>query len=163
MLSFENLRKDEEVLSFIEKANRVLGEIGYTEHGMAHAVKTGEDASRILATLGYDEHICELAKIAGLLHDIGKAIDHEQEGSHIQLGVEGLPLEMIPLVLETSYSHERYEFCKILIDKGLFPHELKEEFLYDCDKNVRELFLKTQKPKKQPYNVFLKPPKMPEE
>ena len=81
----------------------------------------------------------------------------------IQLGVEGLPLEMIPLVLETSYSHERYEFCKILIDKGLFPHELKEEFLYDCDKNVRELFLKTQKPKKQPYNVFLKPPKMPEE
>ncbi len=86
MLSFENLRKDEEVLSFIEKANRVLGEIGYTEHGMAHAVKTGEDASRILATLGYDEHICELAKIAGLLHDIGNVInrsDHAQSGAFL--------------------------------------------------------------------------------
>ena len=82
---------------------------------------------------------------------------------NIQLGVEGLPLEMIPLVLENSYSHERYEFCEILIDKGLFPDELKEEFLYDCNKNVRELFLKTKKPKKTPYNVFLKPPKMPEE
>ena len=54
-------------------------------------------------------------------------------------------------------------FCEILIDKGLFPEELKEEFLYDCNKNVRELFLKTKKPKKTPYNVFLKPPKMPEE
>jgi metal-dependent HD superfamily phosphatase/phosphodiesterase len=80
------LRKDEEVLSFIEKANRVLGEIGYTEHGMAHAVKTGEDASRILATLGYDEHICELAKIGGLLHDIGNVInrsDHAQSGAFL--------------------------------------------------------------------------------
>ena len=86
LLSFENLRKDEEILSYIEKANGVLGEIGYTEHGMAHAVKTGEDASRILATLGYDEHICELAKIAGLLHDIGNVInrsDHAQSGAFL--------------------------------------------------------------------------------
>ncbi len=81
----------------------------------------------------------------------------------IQLGVEGLPLEMIPLALESHHSHERYEFCEILIDKGLFPDELKEEFLYDSNKNIRELFLKTKKPKKKPYNVFLKPPKMPDE
>ncbi len=82
---------------------------------------------------------------------------------NIRLGVKGLPLEMIPLALEILPDYPRRDFCEILIDKGLFPEELKEEFLYDCDARTRELFLKTKKPKKQPYNVFLKPPKMPEE
>ncbi len=86
MLSYEKLRKDEEILSYVNSANDVLGAIGYTEHGMAHAVKTGTDASRILETLGYDERECELAKIAGLLHDIGNTInrtDHAQSGAFL--------------------------------------------------------------------------------
>lgn len=86
MLSYENLRKDEEILSYINAANDVLGAIGYTEHGMAHAVKTGSDASRILETLGYNDRLCELAKIAGLLHDIGNTVnrcDHAQSGAFL--------------------------------------------------------------------------------
>lgn len=86
MVSFENLRKDSEILAYIESANNVLGQIGYTEHGMAHAVKTGEDASRILSSLGYDEHTCELARIAGLIHDIGNTVnrcDHAQSGAFL--------------------------------------------------------------------------------
>lgn len=86
MLSYEKLRKDSEIISYVEAANNVLGVIGYTEHGMAHAVKTGEDASRVLQSLGYDERECELAKIAGLMHDIGNAVnrcDHAQSGAFL--------------------------------------------------------------------------------
>lgn len=90
MLSFENLRKDSEIVAAIEMANHVLGEIGYTEHGMAHAVKVAEDANRILTVLNYDERTCELARIAGLLHDIGNAInrcDHAQSGAMMADGI----------------------------------------------------------------------------
>ena len=86
MFSYENLKKDSEIISYINAANDVLGEIGYTEHGLAHVVKTGEDASRILNLLGYDERECELAKIAGLLHDTGNMInrcDHAQSGAFL--------------------------------------------------------------------------------
>ena len=86
LLSYEKLRKDSEIVAYVEAANNVLGAIGYTEHGMAHAVKTGEDASCVLASLGYDERECELAKIAGLLHDIGNAVnrcDHAQSGAFL--------------------------------------------------------------------------------
>lgn len=86
LFSYENLKKDEEIIAYIKAANDVLGEIGYTEHGLAHAVKTGTDASRILETLGYDERTCELAKIAGLLHDIGNTVnrcDHAQSGAFL--------------------------------------------------------------------------------
>ena len=86
MTSYENLRHDSEILHLIDSANDVLGAIGFTEHGRAHCVKTGTDASRILETLGYSEKECELAKIAGLLHDTGNAInrcDHAQSGAFL--------------------------------------------------------------------------------
>ena len=86
MSDYENLKKDKEIVAYIKAANDVLGQIGFTEHGLAHAVKTGEDASVILASLGFDEHTCELAKISGLLHDIGNAVnrtDHAQSGALI--------------------------------------------------------------------------------
>ncbi|MBQ2847598.1 MAG: HD domain-containing protein [Clostridia bacterium] len=86
MTSYENLRHDSEILSLIDAANNVLGAIGYTEHGVAHCVKTGTDAGRILEHLGYSERECELAKIAGLLHDIGNAVNrsgHAQSGAFL--------------------------------------------------------------------------------
>ena len=86
LVSFEKLRSDEEIIAYIESANNVLGQIGFTEHGMAHAVRTGEEASRILEVLGYDERSCLLAKTAGLLHDVGNTVnryDHAQSGAFL--------------------------------------------------------------------------------
>lgn len=114
MFSYEKLKKDEEILSYIDAANKVLGEIGYTEHGLAHAVKAGTDASVILEKLGYDERECELAKIAGLMHDIGNTVnrtDHAQSGAFLAfelLRARNFPVdEVIKIVTAIGHHDEK--------------------------------------------------------
>lgn len=110
LLSYEKLRRDEEIISYVNAANDVLGAIGYTEHGLAHAVKTGEDASRILNILGYSERECELAKIAGLLHDIGNTVnrsDHAQSGAYLAfelLRARNFPVDEV-IAVTTAIGH----------------------------------------------------------
>lgn len=110
LLSYENLKNDSEIISYVKAANDVLGAIGYTEHGMAHAVKTGTDASMILETLGYSERECELAKIAGLLHDTGNMVnrtDHAQSGAFLAfelLRARNFPVEEV-IAVTTAIGH----------------------------------------------------------
>ncbi len=85
-IRYEDIRRDEEILSFIEQGDRVLGSLGYTEHSRAHAAKVAESAALILKELGYEENIQETARIAGFLHDIGNAVnrtDHAHTGAII--------------------------------------------------------------------------------
>ena len=75
MLTYEEVRHNEEVRVLIEAGNESLRVRGFTDHGYAHAGMTAKVAGDLLETLGYDARTCELARIAGYMHDIGNAIN----------------------------------------------------------------------------------------
>lgn len=84
MPSFIDIKNNEEIRTYIAKADESLIALGYTEHSFAHVGKVAETARYILATLGYSEHDCELAQIAAWLHDIGNLVnrvEHAQSGA----------------------------------------------------------------------------------
>ena len=84
MLTFEDVKNNEAIRTYIQRADESLIALGYTEHSFAHVTQVAENAGYILKTLGYPERTVELAKIAGFLHDIGNLvnrIDHSQSGA----------------------------------------------------------------------------------
>ena len=84
MITFEELKKNPEIRTYITVADSSLAALGYTEHSFAHVTKVAETAGYILQTLGRPSKEVELVKIAGYLHDIGNMVnraDHSQSGA----------------------------------------------------------------------------------
>lgn len=84
MLSYEQIKENSDIKTYITLADESLRVLGFTEHSFAHVTKVSETAAYILTRLGYSAREIELAKIAGHLHDIGNLInriDHSQSGA----------------------------------------------------------------------------------
>ena len=77
---YQKIKNDEEVLALLERGNHNLGILGITDHSIAHTGLVADRAANILQRLGYDEHTQELARIAGVMHDIGNAINRNRHG-----------------------------------------------------------------------------------
>lgn len=83
-ITYDQIKNDKTINTYIRKADESLIALGYTEHSFSHVTKVAETASNILLKLGYSEREAELAKIAGYLHDIGNVVnrdDHAQSGA----------------------------------------------------------------------------------
>ena len=84
MVTYDQIKNDEAVKAYITAADESLRALGYTEHSFSHVQRVALTAAYILESLGYDKHTVELAKVAGVLHDIGNLVnrtEHSQSGA----------------------------------------------------------------------------------
>lgn len=79
---YETLRADQDISTYITRADETLAALGYTEHSFSHVCRTAETAAAILCALGYDEHTVDLARSAGYLHDIGNLVNRVGHSLH---------------------------------------------------------------------------------
>ena len=112
MLTFEEIKNDETIRTYIKKADVSLAMLGYTEHSFAHVAKVADTARYILETLGFSAHTVELAQIAGFTHDIGNLVnrsEHSQSGAVMMfrlLDHKDMPAEDIATVVTAIGNHD---------------------------------------------------------
>ena len=112
MITYESLKHNEEIRTYIRCADDSLRALGFTEHSFAHVTRVSETAAEILSTLGYDDHTVELTRIAGYLHDIGNLVnrvDHSQSGAVMAFRILdrlGMPPKDIATIVTAIGNHD---------------------------------------------------------
>lgn len=111
-MTYEQIRHDEAVKTYIRHADATLDVLGFTEHSFAHVGVVAEMAGYIMEKLEYPERMVELAKIAGYLHDIGNLVnrvEHSQSGAVLAFRIldrMGFPPEEIALIVAAIGNHD---------------------------------------------------------
>ena len=111
-ITFEQIKNDSTVATYIRQADIALKAYGYTEHSFPHVTRAAKIAAKILGDFGYPQREVELAQIAGFLHDIGNCInrvDHAQSGAlmafHILTSM-GMPPEEVAKIIAAIGNHD---------------------------------------------------------
>ncbi len=108
-ITLEFVRDHPRVKNHIRMADAALEQIGYTEHGERHVGLVSRIAHNVLKRMGYPERECELAAIAGLLHDIGNGVNREH---HAQTGAT------MAMQILHEFGMEDHELLKIIAAIG---------------------------------------------
>ena len=130
-VTYEAVRNNPEIRTYITQADESLLALGYTEHSFAHVTKCAETASALLRDLGYDRREIELAQIAAFMHDIGNVInrnDHTQSGANMafrildKLGMEAADVAAVITAIgyhddKTAYPVNAIAAALLLADK----------------------------------------------
>lgn len=111
-ITYPDIKQQPEVVNYVKQADRVLEAIGYTEHGLAHVTRVAVVAGQLLEDLGYPSRECEMARIAGFMHDIGNVVnraDHAQTGAIMAFRILdklGMDPEDVALVISAIGHHD---------------------------------------------------------
>ncbi len=112
VITYEMIRADESVKTYIRCADRSLSALGYTEHSFAHVGKVADRAGYILESIGAEPRTVELARIAAYLHDIGNLVnreEHSQSGAVMAFRIldkMGMPADEIATVVTAIGNHD---------------------------------------------------------
>ena len=112
MLTYEELKRNEEIRTYIRKADESLCALGYTEHSFAHVCKVADTTKYLLEALDFSSHDSEVAQIAAYLHDIGNLVnrvEHSQSGAIMAfrlLDHLGMPANDIATVVTAIGNHD---------------------------------------------------------
>lgn len=111
-ITFQDIKNDKNIRTYLLKGHEVLGAMGFTEHSLVHAGRVSYTAAKILSDLHYGERTLELAKIAGYMHDIGNVVgryNHAQTGAILAfqlLTAMGMESEEIATVVAAIGNHD---------------------------------------------------------
>lgn len=114
MITPQEIKQDEQIKIYIAKADETLAALGYTEHSFAHVTRAAHFAQKLLSELGYPDRMCELAWIAGYMHDIGNVInraDHAQSGAIMAFRILdrlGMPADEIAAICSAIGNHDEH-------------------------------------------------------
>ena len=111
-MTFEQIRSDAAVRTYIARADMTLEALGFTEHSFPHVSLVADRAAYILEKLDFDKRTVELARIAGFLHDIGNVVnrvDHSQSGAVMAFRIldrMDFPPEEIAIIISAIGNHD---------------------------------------------------------
>ena len=154
-MTYQEIRDNEEINTYIRQADMSLSALGYTEHSFAHVTTVAEKAGYILQTLGYEKRLVELAKIAGYLHDIGNLVnreEHSQSGAIIAFRILDhldFPPEEVGLIVTAIGNHDEgtgvpvspLAAALILADKSDIKLKLSVDTRYGSVMDYFEIFM----------------------